>query len=1140
MERRFWFILAVSTVIGSSVYGQFVSIDGFDDPPGNGYFVKDSVWVTGIADFSAVDKNVQWVMVRFRRVDNSWLGAWRPASPTDGHFDEEVESWYINLPMDDTPFPSDGTEYVIDAWAWAGGWPGSSASTTYQPSGNLKLDRTEPSTTITIPQDTSWVNQAFTIQGTATDNLSGIYYIEITIVRVSDATILVNHQLVSYSGTPTARTWKYTWIVPTDDPDRTRYRITIEVWDDARFDPYGNTSSEYRSANYATHTIVVNKDDTAPTSTILTPPNGDTITGTIRLTGISDDNDMAGVALVEINTSDGTGWKVVHPLSTPGQYTNWYYDWNAGFLTDGNYTIQTRAYDNSLPPNIESLGPGMTLHVDNTAPTWVALKGQDGDVVYHNGETVTLLATLDAPGYLLTCDFSKLDNQWIEGSEQFTDNGDNTYTIVYRISESNTQLNGTYTITATAKDFAGRVTSKTVNLELSNSGPNIQNCLVEYPFGQTAVRLSQNIKITSLVTATDAPLNPDSIWVDGTSLNDMAFIRMWDDGTHGDAVAGDNVYTSDITILSDSTGVVEFTLHAADVIPNFSSRTGKVVLDNTSPKHRLTWCGDADKIYKNTDRVTIGTKWDGIDYLVTANFSNLDSNYEPGMEQVTNNGDSTYTIVYIISYWNTTADASSILIPVTAWDAVGNGPVIDSSYTVALYNSSKPVTVTNPEAGAYVKEDAMVECTCPDVTCAVHFQVSPDSIHWYNLSGTPDTSTIDSDGGNGWNAIWHTQLFEDGPYYIFAKAYDENGYLIATGSLYETVIVDNTPPTLKISISPLPQNGDSTNGEVYVDEILLKGVHSDLTSGVEKLIIEVKNDSGDNINNSPILIPASDSTFSRCINLIEGNNYITVTAFDKIENTYTDSSFLTYISPAVSKEIGPEGGTIEAPDGAMLIIPPNALLRDTKISIKPVPANELTPCSDPAVTLLRVAHNFTPDGLIFHKPVTMILPYTEANLDLDQDGKPNYPEDSLSVFFFDGIEWLKVGEPDRDPVNNTLTIDVNHFTVFDLGVDRKILPTSLKVGLTKNPFIPKEGTTIWFSLPEPGIVTLEIYDLAGDIVATIVREKEFRAGENSLRWDGLSDFGRWVGSGIYVYVLEYKSISRKNDAIIKKPIGVMK
>lgn len=67
-----------------------------------------------------------------------------------------------------------------------------------------------------------------------------------------------------------------------------------------------------------------------------------------------------------------------------------------------------------------------------------------------------------------------------------------------------------------------------------------------------------------------------------------------------------------------------------------------------------------------------------------------------------------------------------------------------------------------------------------------------------------------------------------------------------------------------------------------------------------------------------------------------------------------------------------------------------------------------------------------------------------------------------------------------------------------------------------NPF--NASTTIAFNLPKPAPVVLEIYNLPGQLVRTVVGGLG-RRGRNQIVWNGLDQGGSEVSSGIYFYRL---------------------
>jgi hypothetical protein len=68
-----------------------------------------------------------------------------------------------------------------------------------------------------------------------------------------------------------------------------------------------------------------------------------------------------------------------------------------------------------------------------------------------------------------------------------------------------------------------------------------------------------------------------------------------------------------------------------------------------------------------------------------------------------------------------------------------------------------------------------------------------------------------------------------------------------------------------------------------------------------------------------------------------------------------------------------------------------------------------------------------------------------------------------------------------------------------------------------NPFNPT--TTIAFGLPEQAQVVLEVYNVLGQRVRTLVGGDTYQAGYYQVVWDGRDQFGNSVSSGLYIYRL---------------------
>jgi len=72
-------------------------------------------------------------------------------------------------------------------------------------------------------------------------------------------------------------------------------------------------------------------------------------------------------------------------------------------------------------------------------------------------------------------------------------------------------------------------------------------------------------------------------------------------------------------------------------------------------------------------------------------------------------------------------------------------------------------------------------------------------------------------------------------------------------------------------------------------------------------------------------------------------------------------------------------------------------------------------------------------------------------------------------------------------------------------------------GCYPNPFNP--STTISYVLGRDSAVQLQVFDVAGKLVRTLVDETSVAAGPHDVRWHGRDDDGQNVAAGVFLYVL---------------------
>jgi serine protease len=111
---------------------------------------------------------------------------------------------------------------------------------------------------------------------------------------------------------------------------------------------------------------------------------------------------------------------------------------------------------------------------------------------------------------------------------------------------------------------------------------------------------------------------------------------------------------------------------------------------------------------------------------------------------------------------------------------------------------------------------------------------------------------------------------------------------------------------------------------------------------------------------------------------------------------------------------------------------------------------------------------------------------------------------------------------------NVVTSACESGPLFSEGDPRmSALPTDSDLGQnTPNPFNP--STEISFSLDQPGMVRIEVYNIVGQRVATLF-DGYRDAGEYSVTWNSVNDQGQQVSSGLYFYKMttSKKTLTRK-------------
>ncbi|RMH59454.1 MAG: T9SS C-terminal target domain-containing protein [Candidatus Hydrogenedentota bacterium] len=247
----------------------------------------------------------------------------------------------------------------------------------------------------------------------------------------------------------------------------------------------------------------------------------------------------------------------------------------------------------------------------------------------------------------------------------------------------------------------------------------------------------------------------------------------------------------------------------------------------------------------------------------------------------------------------------------------------------------------------------------------------------------------------------------------------------------------------------------------------------------------------------------------------------------------------------------PENGTI-----GMLIAPASLFPDTAKITVENFNALSDTPALPPLIAIannelgdvrnltslstatneqVRSEHQFLvriggQEQHSLKRSIEVRITYPDADQDGIVDGT-KIREQNLQIYRLDEDLGRWNVEPGSvvDPVNNWVTVEVDHLTIFSIAGGAAVNDLN-SVTVYPNPFEPNSAAghqyVTFANLPSG--TRVRIY--TGD--GRLVDEAFVAAGANTVRWDGRNAAGRAVASGVYVYVLENGAERRVGKLVV--------
>jgi flagellar hook assembly protein FlgD len=90
----------------------------------------------------------------------------------------------------------------------------------------------------------------------------------------------------------------------------------------------------------------------------------------------------------------------------------------------------------------------------------------------------------------------------------------------------------------------------------------------------------------------------------------------------------------------------------------------------------------------------------------------------------------------------------------------------------------------------------------------------------------------------------------------------------------------------------------------------------------------------------------------------------------------------------------------------------------------------------------------------------------------------------------------------------------------------------LSVSNHPNPFNPR--TTVSYTVPSKGSVTIAVYDARGARVSMLVNNEVRDAGAYGVEWNGRTDAGVTASSGVYFARIEHAGATRTKKMVLLK------
>jgi hypothetical protein len=486
-----------------------------------------------------------------------------------------------------------------------------------------------------------------------------------------------------------------------------------------------------------------NIDNNAPTLSVNTPSDGETLSGSSVAIDVSSTDSGPSVPTVSYKIDSGA-W-----ISLSGsEVLGWTATWDSQTVVNGIHTLSFRAYDdigNMVTVSVE-------VTVDNDAPQVIIVAPLEDEYIY---DTYTFKVSAS--------DEIGVANVIITINSVDYTAGYNTQSGLWEVTlDTTTFQDGTYGISATASDGipSHSQTTSSFNFHIDNNSPSLS--IISPSNGETVYGSTVTVEVNS---EDDGVFTPTVQFRIGSGL--------WDTLSGSEALGWTGSFDS--TLYSN--GVQTLWVRVYDDAGHVVSDSVSITVDNDNPQAVIS-APVEDEYVQGTYTFKVSAS---DDIGVTDVTLTIDTNdYIMGENSAS-------------GFWEITLDTTTISdgiygISAKVEDGIPSHTQTTIMFTFNIDNNAPTLSIVSPlqdetVTGSNVGLEVDSEDDGP-FTPVVQFRI--DSGAWTSLSGSEAL---------GWTNTLDSTLLSNGIHTITFRAFDEIGHVV-TDSV--SITVDNDLPSLSI------------------------------------------------------------------------------------------------------------------------------------------------------------------------------------------------------------------------------------------------------------------------------------------------------------------------------------------------------